>query len=100
MMGGTGSDDENDTPPDGGPVDKDLPQIVSDAYQAWEERKNIDPDAPSTDAEREQMEQELKDSMPGPENYPVNNDGEPLPDKDPAPDSDSPSEGGSENEHE
>src|SRR5882757_8131922 len=97
-MGGTGSDDENDTPSDVAPVDKDLPQIVTDAYQRWEERTNIDPDAPSTDAERQQMEQELRDSTLSPENFPVNNDGDPLPDKDPAPDSDSPSEGGSENE--
>jgi hypothetical protein len=93
-------DDENDNPSDVAAVDKDLPQIVTDAYHRWEERTNIDPDAPSTDAEREQMEQGLKDIMPSPEKYPESNDGESLPDKEPAPDSDSPSEGGSENEHE
>jgi hypothetical protein len=79
--GGNGSDDENDTLSDVAAVDKDLSQIVSDAYHAWEERKNINPDAPSTDAERKHMEQELKDSMPGPENYPFSNDGEPFPDR-------------------
>jgi hypothetical protein len=89
------------TPSDVAPVNENLPQIVSDAYQRWEERTDIDPDAPSTEADREAMEQQLKDSMPSPENYPQNNDGESLPDKeDSAPDSDSSSDGGSESGNE
>ncbi|MBV9983090.1 hypothetical protein [Bradyrhizobium sp.] len=87
-MSDTNSNDA--TPSDIAPADKDLPQIVSDGIRNWQERTDVEPDVPATDSELEQMERDLQQQSPNPENYPENNDGEALPDKE------SPSEDGNE----
>jgi hypothetical protein len=75
------------------PADSDLPQIVTDGIQRWQERNEVDPDQPATQSELEQMERDLKEQAPNPDNYPETNDGEPLPEKE-DPTSEGPSEGG------
>jgi hypothetical protein len=94
--GDTNPDDDNEIPSDIAPVDKDLPQIVTDAIQNWQERTDVEPDLPATESELGQMERDLKEQTPNPENYPENNNGEALPDKD----SESSQEGASEDGHE